>query len=141
MKYGIDIIEVSDYGGLGIFLTDDALPPVVLTGHGSLLQYSRYNFTRDDEHAAVIRKLEHASYTYAQAVIAHSPLDQEDLKILFNRNIDLALIPWEWPEHTPLQNTMDKMVVLGGLQPIKGIYELAGALQLLKTECRFMLGD
>jgi glycosyltransferase involved in cell wall biosynthesis len=131
-EYKIDIIEASDYGGCGIFLTDPKLPPVIITGHGSLLQYSRYNYTNKDDHFKVVRKLEELSFTHADAVIAHSPLNQHDLQALFDREILFAHIPWSPPVAlSEKPATKDQLLVVGGLQPVKGIYQMAEAMELL----------
>lgn len=132
-QFSIEVVEVSDYGGLGVFLTDKNLPPVVLTGHGSFKQYARYNYTRDDDHARVITMLEDLSFAHAEKVISHSPLDQQDLRQLFKRDIDIALIPFTKPD-TIIPGEGNKVITAGGLQPIKGIYQMAEALELLRDK-------
>lgn len=137
--YSIDVLEVSDYGGLGVFLSDPALPPLLLTGHGSFKQYARYNYTKDDEHARLITMLEDLSFEKADAVIAHSPLDQQDLQQLFNRKIEKALMPFCKPEIAE-QKPSGLVITAGGLQPIKGIYQTAEAMEILKqTDPSFRL--
>jgi glycosyltransferase involved in cell wall biosynthesis len=134
-QFGIDVIEASDYGGLGIFLSDPGLPPLILTGHGSLLQYSRYNFARNDDHFKVICKLEELSFRNADAIIAHSPLDKNDLENLFDRMIEFAHIPWRYNElGDPYKPNIQKILVVGGLQPIKGVYVMAEAMQLVSVK-------
>lgn len=134
-KYNIDIIEASDYGGCSIFLVRDDLPPVVITGHGSLLQYSRYNFTIKDDNYNVVRQLEEFSFLAADAIIAHSLLNKEDLTKLFKREILLAKIPWTDSglinESAP---STENIIVVGGLQPIKGIYDTATAMEILQEQ-------
>ncbi len=131
----IDIIEASDYGGFGIFLVDKKLPPIVITGHGSLLQFSRYNYSRSDDNFKVVVKLEQLSFLHADMVIAHSELNQHDLEKIFNREIELARIPWSLPtnqiEKIPSNH---QLLVVGGLQPTKGVYNMAEALELLRSK-------
>ena len=134
-QYEIDIIEASDYGGCGVFLVDKDIPPVVVTGHGSLLQFSRHNYTKIDDHFKVVAKLEELSFVHADAVIAHSHLNQRDLETLFKRDISLATIPWSFPPN-PDEKVVsnDQLLVIGGLQPIKGIYDTAKAMQELRSK-------
>jgi glycosyltransferase involved in cell wall biosynthesis len=129
----IDVLEVSDYGGIGIFLCHKDLPPVVVTGHGSLLQYSRYNYARKDDHYKTITRLEELSFQKADAIIAHSPLNEADLEQLFGREIDFTDMPWE-DNSSSIQEDgiIGEMVVVGGMQPIKGVYVMAEAMCLLK---------
>ncbi len=135
--FKIDVIEASDYGGAGIFLCDSQLPPIVITGHGSLLQYSRYNFTKKDDSFKVIRKLEELSFLYGDEIISHSVLNKIDLEHIFKRRIVLAKIPWI---HEATQEIHDddvienKLVVVGGMQPIKGIYDMITAMEILKIK-------
>lgn len=133
--YYIDIIEATDYGGIGIFLCHADLPPVVLTGHGSLLQYSRYNYTIKDDHYKAIKRLEELSFLHADAIIAHSPLDQSDLQNLFQRKVELAPIPWSNdPSVTNKAVLKDKFLTIGGLETIKGIYDMVEAMELMKKK-------
>jgi glycosyltransferase involved in cell wall biosynthesis len=133
--YNIDIIEVSDYGGAGIFLCDAALPPVVITGHGSLLQFSKYNFTGNEDSTEVIQQLERLSYVHADAVIAHSPANKEYLNSLCKREIAFSLMPWINEMGLIQKPVQDyKLVVVGGLQPVKGVYEMAAAMEILQRK-------
>lgn len=137
-EFGIDIIEAADYGGCGIFLCDENLPPVVITGHGSLLQLSRYNNVIPDDNFEAIKWLEGASFKYASAVIAHSPINQQDLEKTIHRKIELARIPWTSStkaDITSISNSA-KLIVVAGLHPVKGILEMAKAMNLLLEEKR-----
>lgn len=135
-KYGIDIIEVSDYGGAGIFLFDADLPPVVITGHGSLLQFSPYNFTGTDDNATVVQELESLSYRYADAIITHSPVNKNNLEQRFKETpVELAIMPWI-NEHAATATATENgpMLTVGGLQPVKGVYEICEALEILRQK-------
>lgn len=131
-QFNIDVIEASDYGGCGIFLCDGSLPPVIITGHGSLVQLSRYNYSNNDDSYRVVCKLEELSFIQADAVIAHSQVNKLDLEKLFKRHIESATIPWinkDTGDNHPADK--NKLLVIGGLQPAKGVYTMAAAMELL----------
>lgn len=134
-EFNIDVIEASDYGGCGIFLCDGSLPPVVITGHGSLMQLSRYNYSNNDDSYRVVCKLEELSFIHADAVIAHSQVNKLDLEKLFKRHIESVTIPWinkdEGGNGSVVKN---KLLVIGGLQPAKGIYTMAAAMELISVK-------
>jgi glycosyltransferase involved in cell wall biosynthesis len=52
--------------------------------------------------------------------------------LLFNRDIELATIPWcfDIPTNKSVKNN-EKIVTIGGLQPIKGIYDALDAMEIL----------
>jgi len=126
--YGIDIIEVSDYGGMGIFLKTANLPPVVITGHGTFTQLSRYNSVIEDDQTTVIRRLELLSLQKADAVIAPSPSNQADLAQLSGRIVEFTTAPWV-SKTKKVPTTSHKMIfTAGGLQKIKGAITLAAAI-------------
>lgn len=130
--YNIDLIEISDGGGLGIFLIDQSLPPVVLTGHGSNLQISCFDYTAFDEHGEVIKRLEKLSYKHANAIIAHSPVNASILRTFTDQPVFTTLIPFI--PCTPANKIEKKKtaMVVGKLRLIKGPTILSKALQLLK---------
>lgn len=131
-QFDIDVIEVSDYGGSAVFLCDNSLPPVVVTGHGSLLQLSRYNYSNRDDSYKVICKLEELSFHFADAIIAHSQVNKLDLEGIFKRRIESAAIPWVNDGKTDNGTaTKNELLVIGGLQPAKGVYIMAETMQLL----------
>jgi hypothetical protein len=55
--YNIDIIQTHDYGGPGIFLCDDQLPPLLIFGHGCMTQIAEYTGLKKDEQAAIFQRL------------------------------------------------------------------------------------
>ncbi|MBL7749640.1 MAG: glycosyltransferase family 4 protein, partial [Chitinophagaceae bacterium] len=127
-SYDIDIIEVSDYGGMGIFLKTANLPPVVVTGHGTFTQLSRYNIVKEDDQTAIIRRLELLSLQKADAVIAHSPSNQADLAQLSGRVIEFATAPWMSETKTITSTSHNMIFAAGGLQKVKGAITLAAAI-------------
>lgn len=130
--YQIDIIEVSDYGGIGIFLCDAMLPPVIITGHGSLSQFSPFNYTGNDANARVVQQLETLSYQHAAAVIVHSRLNKENLQQRFPAiAVKEALISWVHTSDTITETENGTLLTVGGLQPVKGVYPLMDAMQIL----------
>lgn len=133
-KYEIDIIEVSDYGGVAAFLVSTDFPPVVITGHGCLTQLYQYNNTITDTHLEVIKKLELIGFQNAAAIIAHSPLNQDDLERIAGRNTDFATIPWLPLEHLIVKDVkQDSIIVVSGLSAVKGAIVMAEAMRLVKT--------
>lgn len=133
--YSIDIIEAGDYGGIGIFLCDNALPPVVLTGHGSLYQLSKYNYVLNDDHAKVVRKLEYLSYKSAMGVITHSAAAAQDVTNIAGCTVFPATIPFKKKEIN-YKPAIDNLFALsiGGLQKVKGVLVLADALKILHRQ-------
>jgi glycosyltransferase involved in cell wall biosynthesis len=129
--YKIDIVEVVDYGGLAYFLCDETLPPIAITAHGSLTQLYKFNFVKRDTHFNVISKLETESFKIADAVIAHSPLNQRDLEHQIKRPIDFATIPWKKSNLDISKPTEKKIVVLASLTAVKGALITANAMQCL----------
>lgn len=129
-KYKIDIIDVCDYGGMGAFLIYDNLPPVVVTGHGSLTQYSRINHSMNDAHFNTIIELEKLSIMHAALILPYSPGNQKDLEYTFHRSIDFATAPWisNQLNGVPLASSGAPLVV-AGVQLIKGAELLTQALK------------
>lgn len=127
-----DIIEVSDYGGIGSFLIHPYLPPIVVTAHGSLLQYSKVNHTKKDKHYELLIGFEKNSFTYADAVLSYSPLNREQLLKIFDRKIDFIIAPWI-PDNfgQPTNAVTGLPLIIAGLQKIKGAEILPEALDTL----------
>lgn len=128
--YNIDIIEASDYGGLGIFLLSEKLPPVVITGHGTFIQLSRYNSVKKDSQTKLIRKLELLSLQKADAVITHSPQNQADLEQITMREINFATAPLINSEKEYTNVSDEYVFVAGSLQKVKGAITVAEALNV-----------
>lgn len=135
VAFSIDIIEVTDYGGIGFFLADTDLPPVVITAHGSLLQYANYNFTPGDEQVRLIKKLEQLSFDNAAGIIAHSYLNQKDLCNYTTTPVYFATAPWTSPS-TDGDNIPEEkyLLVIGGMQIVKGAITMAKALSICKQK-------
>jgi len=133
--YRIDLIEASDFGGYGAFLSTPELPPLILTGHASILQLSRANFYHQKEDSyQFLRRLEKLAYENAAAIITHSERNADDIRAITSRPVFETKMPWtsieletENSPVTPLQ-----IVGVGALQPAKGIFVLMKALQRLK---------
>ena len=138
--YNIEIVEASDYGGFGLFLVDRSLPPLVISGHGSLLQYSKINFSGNDEQVLLIKKMEQLSFNCADGIIAHSYLNKEDLEKITSTPVAFATAPWinnGVVESLPKKNFI---AVIGGLQVIKGGITMAKTVELLaKNDPHFKL--
>lgn len=129
--YQIDIIEVSDYGGIGVFLCAKDLPPVVITFHGPLSQICNYNPCPEDDHYKTITKLEQISFKFAQGVIAHSQISLEIAKSLTTTPVFKTSIPWKRAKEAFITDIEDHALVIGGLQTIKGADILCRSLQRL----------
>lgn len=131
--YKIDVIEIGDYGGTGILLADDDLPPVIVIGHSSLLQLCRYNHVDNNSHAAVIKKMEMLSYIHCNAVAAHSPMNVDDLNKITGKNIFFCRAPWIPPVDVSdfSVEPKSKNIIVSGLQITKGAALMAEATKLI----------
>jgi glycosyltransferase involved in cell wall biosynthesis len=139
-KYGIDIIEVSDYGGLGIFMLHEALPPYVVTANSSLLQLHSYSNFSVTDHIAILKRLERLSFNYAASIIAHSTINQTSLKDIVNKPIEFVDAPWKGIALPMEERDGGLPIVVGGLQAIKGSIFLAETLnEIQKTEHAFQI--
>lgn len=136
-SFGIDIVEASDFGGYGAFLSAPELPPLILTGHASILQLSRVNFYPEKEESyQLLRQLEKTAYENAAAIITHSARNANDLRGFTKVPVLESPMPWtpiETKKNSDRQTSV-QMVGIGALQPAKGILVLAKALQLLKQK-------
>lgn len=127
----IDVIEVSDYGGLGAFLLGENLPPFAITAHSSLHQLQPYSNQANTEHVKVLKQLEAIAFNAANAIIAHSPLNQQSVEDVFIRKAFFARAPWELSDQVTSELTSEVPVILAGLQNIKGSVFIAETLCLL----------
>lgn len=128
--FGIDVVEVTDYGGIGFFLCDEQLPPLAVTGHGCLEQYANYNFTGNGEQVRLIQQLERLCFQYADSIIAHSPLNQQDLQQLSRREVLFATAPWIVKDQQPGAAKKNWFLVVGGMQVVKGAITMAEAMEI-----------
>ena len=126
--YSIDIIEVSDYGGAGIFLVQDQLPPLVVTGHGAFVQLKPYNSYIENSHTRLVSQMEMLSFQQADGVIAHSPLNQKELEQLTGREIQFARAPWQPAGKKRTDHKNNTVLTAGGLQQVKGAIVMATAV-------------
>ncbi len=122
VAFQIDLIETMDFGGAGIFLKQEGLPPLISDAHSSALQIDQYAPMLRDDHLAVIQKLEQLSFKYADAIIAHSPMNQSELKAMGFHQTFFSRAPWQLPgqgnrARNPHSN---HFLVVSSLQMIKG---------------------
>lgn len=134
--YAIEITEVVDYGGAGIFLCAGDLPPVVVCGHGSLTQLGRFNAIGENDQVDVIRQLENLSFQKAAGVITHSPANRDELSKQYNREVFFVTAPWRMPEKAADVNEKGPPLVIGGLQAVKGVIGMAVSTRKLKRTDR-----
>ena len=136
-KLQVDIVEVVDYGGLAYFLCDNQLPPVVITAHGAFTQLQQYNRTPADSHARILSELEMKSFAMADAVIAHSVMNQLELTELTGRKIELVTIPWRLGKgRTTTGAFNNEAVVIGSLASVKGAIVAAEAVRIARANNR-----
>lgn len=131
--FDFEIIECSDYGGLGIFCSDPALPPVVIMCHSMLSQLSQHEFYNPDENLAVIRFLETNAIRQADAVICHSHSNAAELEAVYHRKICYAPAAWITEPVQLAALPGIPFLVASRLQVCKGAIVLAEAMQLLQT--------
>ncbi|MBI3137630.1 MAG: glycosyltransferase family 4 protein [Sphingobacteriales bacterium] len=132
--YQIDIVEVADYGGLGIFLCDNSLPPVIITGHGSLSQFAGLNYSGKNDSLELITRLEELSFKSADAIITHSQFNKNSLEKWLKKTVRVTSIPWQNMQNRVCSREPGKLICIGGLQPVKGIYDLLDAMTLLREK-------
>lgn len=145
--YQIDIIETMDFGGAGIFLKQEGLPPLIINAHSSALQIDQHSPMLQDDHLAVIKKLETLSYNYADAILAHSPMNQSGLKAMGYHKTICCTAPWLLPVKSTITRTprRNHFLVISSLQLIKGaevmIQAAALAGKTLDSLSVFWVGD
>lgn len=137
--FKFDIIEVSDYGGLGAFLINNSLPPIVITGHGSLLQYSVFNHSKKDSHFKVVVELEKTAFNHANEILPYSFLNQQKLSELLRRKVGFATAPWKSELlNNRICSEENFPIVIAGFQKIKGAEILPQALKYLKEKKQYV---
>lgn len=121
-EYKIDLIETMDFGGAGIFLKQTGLPPLIIDAHSSALQISEQAPMVQDDHLSVIRQLEKLAFTFADAIIAHSPMNQEELKRMGYPQTFFSRAPWLPSAEPAVTRKPQKklFLVISSLQLIKG---------------------
>lgn len=136
----IDIIEISDYGGLGFFLLHPFIPPYVVTANSALLQLQSYSNFSETDHTKVLKQFESLAFRYASRVLAHSTLNQSSLEEIIQRRVELLPAPWSGLEsHYPASESAPPLVV-GGLQATKGaIYMAAVVEEIVRKEPSFVM--
>ncbi len=142
LAFHIDIIETTDFGGAGIFLVDDNLPPVIVIGHSSAIQICAHSYMKNDDHLKVIRQLETLSFQYCAAIVTHSPMNQQELGKITKRDVQFGRAPWIAPATPPFstQNEKIETLVVSSLQMIKGAAVMAEAVGIVaKKDSSFKL--
>ncbi|HEX8315148.1 MAG TPA: glycosyltransferase, partial [Flavisolibacter sp.] len=118
-KFSIDIIEVSDYGGLGAFLTGNNLPPYVITAHSALHQLLPFGHNALTDHIRVIKQLEMLAFSGCSDVIVHSPLNQQSIQNVFLKDAVFSTAPWQPPNIISQQEKNELPLIIGGFQTVK----------------------
>lgn len=147
-EYKIDLIEVMDFGGAGIFLKQSGLPPLIIDAHSSALQISEQAPMVQDDHLSVIKQLETLAFRYADAIIAHSPMNLHALRSMGLPQTVFSRAPWLLPGKSipERKNTQrKKYLVISSLQPIKGaelmIQAAAAAAKKEPEICIYWAGE
>ncbi len=136
----IDIIEVSDYGGLGFFLLHPFIPPYVVTANSALLQLQSYSNFSETDHTKLLKQLESLSFRYANRVLAHSTLNQSSLEENIKRRVELIRAPWSGLEAQYPTSESAPPLVVGGLQATKGaIYMAAVVEEIVRKDPSFVM--
>lgn len=130
-EYQIDLIETMDFGGAGIFLKQAGLPPLIIDAHSSALQISKETPMVEDDHLAVIKQLENLAFTHADAIIAHSPMNLENLKNMGYSKTVFRRAPWLPSRESLISRnpTNNVYLVISSLQLIKGAELMIQAVQ------------
>ena len=128
-NFSIDIIEATDYGGLAAFFVSQELPPVAITGHGAYSQLKKYNAVINDAQSKLLCEMEMIAFQVADTIITHSPLNQLDLIAFTNRPVEFSPAPWPNPSVAEVSTANGSLLVVGGLQKIKGAITTMSALE------------
>ena len=132
--FNFDVIECSDYGGLGLFVADPLLPPVVIMCHSMLTQLSEHEFYNPDENLSIIRFLEMNAIQQADGIICHSPKNAEEITKTFNKKALYATAPWINETRHGLSNSKITFLIASRLQVCKGALIMAETLKALQQE-------
>ena len=132
--FDFDIIECSDYGGLGSFITDSSLPPVVVMCHSMLTQLSQHEFYNQDENLSLIRFLETNAIQQADAIICHSYSNTEEIAKTFNKKALYATAPWINDTPQIISQPKNTFLVASRLQVCKGALVMAETLLSLQQQ-------
>ncbi len=136
----IDIIEVSDYGGLGFFLLHPLIPPYVVTANSALLQLQSYSNFSETDHTKVLKQFELLAFRYASRVLAHSTQNQSSLEEIIKRRVELLPAPWSGLEAEYPTSESAPPLVVGGLQATKGaIYMPAVVEEIVRKDPSFVM--
>lgn len=135
-RFEIDLVQVPDYGGIGAFLTGTGMPPLLIFGHGCLLQITRYNpYKKSDEQLRILLELEKKAFSAATGIATHSRMNQQELEQLTGRPVACTLPPWNGIPTTVQCTPTAEIVIASSLQPVKGALVTAAALE--QTRARF----
>lgn len=135
-NYAIDIIETIEVNGIGAFLIDPRLPPVVVCAHGALFQLAKYDYTRLDKRYRILTGLEKKALLNADLVVTHSPSYQRLLAEEFKIAIDFATAPWQTGSEPENHHMRFELLIIGRLQACKGVMVIVEALQKSVNEGR-----
>ena len=130
-EYGIELVCVQDYGGMGAFLCDPGLPPIMIEGHSALVQLGRFNGEVSGEQLELLKKMELAAFRCADSIITHSYFNQADLRQYTDRPILFARAPLKI-NIQPLAEPSGEIIVISSLQQAKGSVFMAELLRELK---------
>lgn len=134
LSHKIEVIQVPDYGGIGAFLSDASLPPVVVFGHGCLLQITAYNsYRKNDTQLRLLMELEKKAFQLADGIATHSQMNQSALEKITGRSVALTLPPWTGFTDPYSSKLSGEILIASSLQPIKGAMIMAAALDLIHT--------
>ncbi len=131
LRFGIDIIECCDYGGWGIFLIDELLPPVIVMCHGLLTQMDKYEYHNQDENLWIIRFLETNLVQQADAVTCHSRMNADDIQKDFKAETMYATAPWIHDEIVTTPRINNEFLVISRFAGHKGALVMAEVMNLL----------
>ena len=132
--FNFDIIECSDYGGLGLFVSDPLLPPVVIMCHSMLTQLSEHEFYNPDENLSIIRFLETNAIQQADAIICHSPKNAEEITKTFTKKAMYTTAPWINATVPNQAGATITFLIASRLQVCKGAVIMAETLLALQQE-------
>lgn len=137
-RYGIEVVEVHEYGGECAFLMDDNLPPLLVTCHGSTSQVMMHERGVLSEHKALQAALEYSAVTGADEIACHSQQNLSGWRAYTGRSPLFVTAPFKTVEAGNAKALSSGQslhgVCVGRLQNWKGVIELMDALKMCSAE-------
>lgn len=137
----IDVVEAPEYGGSAAFLVSEALPPLVVTSHGSIGQVQVHSSAIDRAlHHDYRASLEVVAMSAADVVACYGRRNVADWETYLGRPVRYVVPPFlPTASADGFQRPTDAATLglaVGRLADWKGVLELAEALSVVRSRGR-----